>query len=88
MSCRKLATRTEFFKFKAVWIVAAIFLGDVITLFALDAGHGDFWADIRTLACHRRAPLFNEPSGRRLLEPARSRKLGPIESGTSSGGRI
>jgi len=49
---RSLATRTELLKFHAIWIVAAILLGDVITLFAINAGHSDLGADIRALAGH------------------------------------
>jgi hypothetical protein len=51
-----LATRAELLELEAVWIITAVLLSNVITLFALDAGHSDLWADIRTLACHRRAP--------------------------------
>lgn len=51
-----LATRTELLELKAVWIITSVLLRNVVTLFALDAGHSDLWADIRTLACHRRAP--------------------------------
>jgi hypothetical protein len=52
-----LATWAELLELKTVWIVAAVLLGDVVTLFALDASHSDLWADIRALACHRRAPF-------------------------------
>ena len=53
---RQLATRTELLEFKAVWVITAILLCYVVTLFALDTGHSDLWADIRALACHGRAP--------------------------------
>ena len=56
--CRKLATWAELLKFKAIWIVAAILLCNVVTFFALYAGHCDLWAYIRALACHSRAPSF------------------------------
>jgi hypothetical protein len=64
MCCRELATRAELLQLKAIWIVTTIFLGDVVTLFAFDAGHSDLWADIRALACHGRAP-FNSLKGPR-----------------------
>ena len=57
MNASDLATWAELLEFKTVWVVTTILLGDVVTLFALDAGHSDLWADIRALACHRRAPL-------------------------------
>ena len=64
MCCRKLATWAELLQLKAIWIVTTILLGDVVTLFALDTGHSDLWADIRALACHGRAP-FNSFLGPR-----------------------
>jgi hypothetical protein len=54
----ELATRTELLEFKAIWIVAAILLGDVVTLFALDTGHSDLRTYIRALACHGPAPFL------------------------------
>ena len=57
MNASNLATWTELLELKTVWIVTTILLSDVVTLFALDAGHSDLWADIRALACHRRAPF-------------------------------
>jgi len=54
---RKFATWAELLEFKAIWVVTAVLLGDVITLFALDTGHSDLRADIRALACHGRAPF-------------------------------
>jgi len=77
MNASNLATWTELLELKTVWIVTTILLSDVVTLFALDAGHSDLWADIRALACHRRAPFTSVASEiplvrrkRRLLEPA------------------
>jgi hypothetical protein len=57
VSSSNLATWAVLLELKTVWIVAAVLLGDVVALFALDAGHGDLWADIRTLACHRSTPF-------------------------------
>jgi hypothetical protein len=57
VNSRGLATWTELLELKTVWIVAAILLGDVVTLFALYAGHSDLWAYIRGLACHCGAPF-------------------------------
>lgn len=57
MNRRKFATWAELLEFKAIWVVTAVLLGDVVTLFALDAGHSDLRADIRALACHGRAPF-------------------------------
>jgi hypothetical protein len=51
------ATRAELLHLHTIWIVTAIFLGDVIAFFAIHAGHGDLWADIRTLTCHGHAPV-------------------------------
>ena len=53
-----LATGAELLHLEAIWIVATILLRDVIALFTLHAGHGDFWADIRALAGHRRTPYI------------------------------
>ncbi len=58
MNRRKLATWAEFLELKTIWIVTAVLLGDVVTLFALDTGHSDLRADIRALACHGRAPFY------------------------------
>ena len=52
------ATWAELLHFKTVWIVTTILLGDVVALFAIHAGHGDFGADIRTLTGHRRTPYI------------------------------
>ena len=57
MNRRKFATWAELLELKAIWVVTAVLLGDVVTLFALDTGHSDLRADIRALACHGRAPL-------------------------------
>jgi len=54
---RKFATWAELLELKAIWVVTAVLLGDVVTLFALDTGHSDLRADIRALACHGRAPF-------------------------------
>jgi hypothetical protein len=58
VNSRALATWAELLEFHAIWIVAAVLLGDVVTLFAINTGHSDLWADIRALACHGRAPLW------------------------------
>ena len=47
MESRRLATRAELLKFKTIWIITTVLLSDVITLFAIHAGHSDFWADVR-----------------------------------------
>jgi len=47
-----LATWAVLLELHAIWIVAAVLLGDVITFFAVNARHSDFWADIRALAGH------------------------------------
>ena len=52
------ATWAELLHFKTVWIVTTILLGDVVALFAIYAGHGDFGADIRALTGHRRTPYI------------------------------
>ena len=52
------ATRAELLHLKTIWVVTTILLGDVITFFALHAGHGDFGADIRALAGHRSTPYI------------------------------
>ena len=57
MNRRKFATWAELLELKAIWVVTAVLLGDVVTLFALDTGHSDLRADIRALACHGRAPF-------------------------------
>lgn len=56
MNSGDLATRAELLELETVWIITSVLLRNVVTLFALDAGHSDLWADIRALACHRRAP--------------------------------
>ena len=56
MKCRKLATRTELLELHAVRIVAAILLCNVITFFAIDAGHGDLRTYVRALTCHGLTP--------------------------------
>ena len=58
MERARLATWAEFLHFKAIRIVTAILLGDVVALFAIYAGHSDFGADIRALAGHRRTPYI------------------------------
>ena len=75
MKSRRLATRAELLKFHAIWIVAAVLLGDVVTFFAIHACHGDLWTNVRALTCHglnsfvdgaltgaqiTRAPFFGE----------------------------
>ena len=57
MKCGGLATRAELLELKTVWVVTTVLLGDVVALFAVDAGHGDLWTYVRTLACHGLAPL-------------------------------
>lgn len=52
MKSGRLATWTELLEFHAVWIVAAVLLSDVVTLFAIHACHGDFWTYVRALTCH------------------------------------
>lgn len=52
MKSRRLATWTELLEFHTVWIVAAVLLGDVVTLFAIHACHGDLWTNVRALTCH------------------------------------
>jgi hypothetical protein len=52
VKCGCLATWTELLKFHAIWIVATILLSDVVALFAINAGHGDFRTNVRGLACH------------------------------------
>ena len=47
---------TELLKFHAVWIVAAVLLGDVVALFAINACHGDLWTYVRSLTCHGVTP--------------------------------
>ena len=47
-----LATWAELLHLKTIWIVTAILLCDVVALFAIHAGHGDFGADIRALTGH------------------------------------
>ena len=57
MKCGCLATTAELLELKAVWVVTAVLLGDVVALFAVDAGHGDLWTYVRALACHGLAPF-------------------------------
>lgn len=52
------ATWAELLHFKTVWIVTTVLLRDVVALFAIYAGHGDFGADIRALTGHRRTPYI------------------------------
>ena len=56
MKRRQLATWTELFKLHTVWIVAAVLLRDVVALFTINAGHGDFWTYVRALTCHGLTP--------------------------------
>ncbi len=58
MKCGCLATWTELLELKTVWVVTAVLLGDVVALFAVDAGHGDLWTYVRALACHGLAPFY------------------------------
>ena len=46
MERARLATWAEFLHFKAIRIVTAILLGDVVALFALLARQGDLGADV------------------------------------------
>ena len=56
MERARLATWAELLHLETIWIITTVLLGDVIALFAIHAGHGDFGADIRALAGHRRTP--------------------------------
>ena len=56
MKRRQLATWTELLKLHTVWIVATVLLGDVVALFAINAGHGDLWTYVRALTCHGLTP--------------------------------
>ena len=51
-----LASWAELLELKAVWVVTTVLLGDVVALFAIDAGHGDLGTNVRALACHGLAP--------------------------------
>jgi len=55
----RLAAWTELLEFHPIWIVTAILLGDVVTLFAINACHGDLWTNVRTLACHGLTPYID-----------------------------
>ena len=56
MERARLATWAELLHLETIWIITTVLLGDVVTLFAIHAGHGDLGADIRALAGHRRTP--------------------------------
>lgn len=56
------ATWAELLHLEAIWVVTTILLSDVIALFAIHAGHGDFGADIRALAGHCRTPWIGHGS--------------------------
>lgn len=56
MKGRSLATWAELLELKTVWVVTTVLLGNVVALFAINTGHGDFWANVRALACHGLAP--------------------------------
>ena len=43
------ATRAELVQFDAVWVVAAILLGDVVAFFAVSACKRDLWSDVGRL---------------------------------------
>ena len=58
MERARLASWAELLHLKTIWIVTTILLGDVVALFAFHAGHGDFGADIRAFAGHRRTPYL------------------------------
>ena len=73
MCCRELATWAELLQLKAIWIVTTILLGDVVTLFAINAGHSDLWADVRGLACHVLTP--SNYSSEHLPEPNQELKI-------------
>ena len=52
MKSGRLATWTVLLQFHTVRIVATVLLCNVIAFFAINAGHGDLWTNVRTLACH------------------------------------
>ena len=56
MKGRSLATWAELLKFKTVWVVTTVLLGNVIALFAINTGHGDLWTNVRALTCHGLTP--------------------------------
>ena len=62
-----LTTWAVLLKFHTIWIVAAILPGDVVALFAVNACHGDLWADIRALAGH--GDSFTLGRGARIPSP-------------------
>ena len=76
-----LATWTELLHLEAIRIVTTVLLRDVVALFALYAGHGDFRADIRALAGHSRTPYTSNVREEGYLLACLFRKSG-------SGGRI
>ena len=57
MEGRSLAAGAELLELKTVRVVTSVLLSDVVALFAINAGHGDLWTDVRALACHGLAPL-------------------------------
>lgn len=59
MNRRQFATRTELLELHAVRIVAAVLLCNVITLFAIDTGHGDLRTNVRALTCHGLTPSID-----------------------------
>ncbi|MEN9325159.1 MAG: hypothetical protein RL414_913 [Actinomycetota bacterium] len=52
MESGRLTTWAELLEFKTIWIVTTVLLCDVVTLFAINAGHSDLWANVRGLTCH------------------------------------
>lgn len=62
VQCMLAATRTIFLKLEPVWVIAAVFLGCVIPLFAITALQSDYWADIFLLRCHTSLPAFQKIS--------------------------
>ena len=57
-------------QFHASWVIAAVFLGGVVALFAFRAGQGDYGADIFLFGCHFRVawlPLSSQPRFLHLL---------------------
>ena len=51
-----LAAGAELLELETIRVVSTVFLGDVVALFAIDAGHGDLGTDVRALACHGLTP--------------------------------
>ena len=62
---------------KAIRIVAAVLLGDVVALFAVDAGHGDLRTNVRALTCHGLTPS-SVIEGPRLPEACQCAKFARV----------